>query len=188
MKQFLLAGALGIAFAAAQLHPALAASTEPLGTWLTEDGQARVRVERCAPAGETGAAQNVCGYIVWLRTPNNPDGTIDIDEHNPDPSRQNRALLGMQIILGLKPNEDGRYEGRIYDADRGKDFDVEIWSPRPEEMKVKGCLIAFLCKTQTWKRVAAPTQGELTGATGAEGGPIPNPEWTPAPQGEVAPQ
>jgi len=183
MRQSLMLAALGAAFLAGASCSGYAAPNDATGVWLTEDAQARVRVEPCVPTGgEASGEEHVCGYLVWLRTPNNPDGTVDIDEHNPDPARQSRPLLGMQIMLGLTPNDDDRYEGKIYDADRGKDFDVEVWSDRPDTLKVKGCLIAFLCKTQTWRRVADVAPGELTGPAGSETGPTPDPEWMAPPQ------
>ena len=43
-----------------------------------------------------------------------------------------------------------------------------------------GCLIAFLCATQTWTRANDVLPGQLTAATGAAGGPTPDPEWASA--------
>ena len=40
-------------------------AAEPIGTWLTEDGKATVRIANCGPA--------LCGTIVSLKEPNDPD-------------------------------------------------------------------------------------------------------------------
>jgi hypothetical protein len=46
----------------AQNRGQAATTTDPSGTFLTEDGRARVRVERCGSAPE-----RICGYIVWMK-------------------------------------------------------------------------------------------------------------------------
>jgi hypothetical protein len=61
------------------------------GTWLTEDGSARIRFEQCASAP--------CGRIVWLREPNDPEtGKPVLDKRNPDPALRSRRLLGVVIF------------------------------------------------------------------------------------------
>lgn len=54
---------------------------DPLGTWLTEDGRARVRVERCG-----AMADRVCGYIVWMKETADAKGQPFRDRLNPDPA------------------------------------------------------------------------------------------------------
>lgn len=162
-KAFVALAATGLSWAAS------AAPRDPSGVWLTEDARARVRVEKCGASRE-----NLCGYIVWLK-PNTAAATTD--RKNPDPSKANRPVLGHQLILGLKPNSDDHYEGQIYNADDGKSYDVEIWVASANGLKVKGCLIAFLCKTQDWTKVTDTVPNQLTAATGTTGGPTPDPEW-----------
>lgn len=164
--------ALGVLSAA----PATAAAPahDPSGTWLTQDGKARIRVEKCGPQ-----EKNLCGYAVWLKTPLNDEGKPRVDFRNPDPKKRARASLGHQLILGLKLNEDVHYEGKIYNAEDGKFYDVTIWSDEPEELTVKGCLIAFLCQSQTWKKVGDTLPGQLTGPTNGPNGPRADAEWAP---------
>lgn len=157
--------------------PAMAASyRDPSGTWLTQDGKARIRVEKCGPQ-----EKHLCGYAVWLKVPNNDEGKPRIDFRNPDPKKRTRASLGHQLILGLKLNEDARYEGKIYNAEDGKFYDVTVWSEEPEELTVKGCLVAFLCQSQTWKKVNDLAPGQLAGPTNGPNGPRPDAEWAPKP-------
>lgn len=161
-----------VALAATSL--AVAAPADPSGTWRTEDGRARVRVETCGPAGD-----RLCGFIVWLQDAGR-DGKGGADRNNPDPAKAGRPLLGHQIMLGLSPNRDSRYEGRIYNAEDGKAYDVTVWLAGPGDLKVKGCLL-FFCKTESWTRAAGTEAGQLTGPTGGSGGPRPDPEWAAAP-------
>lgn len=167
----------GRAAALALLSGAAQAATpaDPSGTWLVEDGRARVRIEKCGP-GE----KSVCGYVVWLKVPLNDKGQPRIDFRNPDPRKQARASLGHQLIMGLKPNADARYEGKIYNSEDGKSYDVTIWTDTPAELTVRGCLIAFLCKSQTWNRVTDVVPGQMVGATNGPGGPRTDPEYMAA--------
>ncbi len=172
--------ALALALA---IQPVAAAPRDPSGPWLTEDGRARVRVETCGPARD-----RLCGYIVWLRP---GAAAAALDRKNPDPRKSARPVLGHQLILGLKANEDDRYEGLIYNADDGKSYDVTVWLESANDLKVKGCLVAFLCSTQSWTRAPDPVQGQLVAPTGAPGGPRPDPEWAsmsgPAPGRPASP-
>ena len=169
----LLAGVAAGAGLAAQRAEA-AVSNDPSGVWLTEDGKARIRIEKC---GATNT--NICGYAVWLKTPLNERGEPRVDFRNPDPKKRTRASLGHQLIMGLKPNADGRYEGKIYNAEDGKFYDVTIWSEQPTELSVRGCLLAILCGSQTWARTTDLAPGQLAGSTNAAGGPRADAEWAP---------
>ena len=154
--------------AAAQAQTPLA---DPSGTYLTEDGRARIRVEFCGPQ-----KREVCGYVVWLKEQGaQPD---KLDSKNPDPARTSRPLLGHQLIMGLKRRPEN-YEGTIYNSENGKQYNVTIWKDG-SDLKVRGCLVAFLCATQTWTPAAGRVPGELAGLTGRPDGPRPDPEWASA--------
>lgn len=164
---------LAILALTAFVGPAHAATpTDPSGTYLTEDGRARVRIEKCGTA-----ADRLCGYVVWLKVPLNDKGEPRIDFKNPDPKKQSRPSLGHQLIMGLKPNADAHYEGKIYNSEDGKSYDVTIWTDSPGELTVRGCLIAFLCKSQTWNKVTDLAPGQLPGPTNGPNGPRSDPEF-----------
>ncbi|MDB5560205.1 MAG: hypothetical protein JWQ36_3139 [Enterovirga sp.] len=165
---------LGILLAGSALA---APAHDPSGTWLTEDGRARVRVEKCGPAQE-----NLCGYVVWMKpTAEGEDVAAKHDVKNPDARKRNRPILGHQLMLGLTLNEDGRFAGKIYNNEDGKSYDVTVWAEQPGTLNVRGCLVAFLCSTQVWKRANGAAPGQLAGATGAPNGPTPDPEWAAKP-------
>lgn len=164
-----LLGALGLAGLAQAAAP-----NDAAGTWLTEDGRARVRTERCGPQ-----STNLCGYVVWGSKPLDDRGQPRVDGANPDPQKRTRLQLGHQLILGLKPNAEGHYEGKIYNADNGKSYDVQIWVDDPAALHVKGCMLAIFCGSQTWKRVTDVAPGQLTGPTNGANGPRADAEWAP---------
>lgn len=169
---------LGLLSTAADAAPA-----NPTGTWLTADGRARIRVEKCGPTQDL-----VCGYVVWMDKPGGDNGQPKTDGKNPDPKKRTRTILGHQLMMGLTPNADDRYAGEIYNNEDGKNYDVTLWVEKGD-LKVKGCLVAFLCSTQTWARTSDNAPGQLAGPTGGPNGPQPEPQWastTPAPAAPVA--
>lgn len=170
MRHSLVAG-LAVLGSVVAAGSASAAPRDPSGTYLTEDGRARVRLEKCGPTNE-----NVCGFIVWLDKPLSDAGTPRTDAKNSDRRKNARLLLGHQLIMGLKPGEE-RFEGQIYNSEDGRSYDVNVWLAAQNELKVRGCLLAILCATQTWARTSDVAPGQLAAATGTPGGPIADPEW-----------
>lgn len=165
-------GAVGLV---ASSGASVAAPRDPSGVWLVQDGRARIAVDKCGPTRE-----NLCGYVVWLKSPVTDSGEPRRDLKNPDARKRMRPALGHQLIMGLKSNAEDHYEGNIYNSEDGNSYNVTIWLDAPEQLKVKGCLIAFLCSTQTWTHVADVAPGQLTGAPGTANGPTPDPEWASA--------
>jgi uncharacterized protein (DUF2147 family) len=168
-----LAKAIIAATAIVSTHPGPAAAADLTGTWLTEDTRARVRTERC---GSRDA--QLCGYLVWARDPRDGKGQPRVDSENPDPLKRKRPILGHQMILGLKLNDEGRFTGKIYNADNGKFYNITVWSEKPDELSLQGCMMAVLCGTQTWKRVTNVLPGQLQGPADVPGGgPRADREW-----------
>lgn len=126
---------------------ALAAPVDPSGTWLTGDGRAKIRIDRCGPGGT-----DACGRVVWLKVPTAPSGGPRTDLNNPDPAKRARPVMGLQIIDRLKPDASG-YAGEIYNADEGKMYSVGLKRESESELAVSGCLLKILCGSQTWTRV-----------------------------------
>ena len=162
---------LAAALAVSGLSAASAAPADPSGTYLTEDGRARIRVEPC---GRNSA--QMCGYVVWMKSSRGPGGEPLLDSKNPDPAKAGRPVLGHQLMMGLRAKDTG-YEGRIYNNEDGKSYNVTIWLEGSDLLKVRGCLVAFLCSTQDWKRTRDVAAGQLAGATGGASGPAPDPEY-----------
>jgi uncharacterized protein (DUF2147 family) len=152
-----------------------ATSADPSGTFLTEDGRARVRIEHCGASPE-----RICGYIVWMKEVADAKGQPMRDRLNPDPAKRARLLLGHQFILGLKPTAEARFAGEIYNAEDGRTYGVTIWRETPDRLKVKGCLLGMFCSTQSWVRTTDALTGQLVGPTGDITGPAADPEWAAA--------
>lgn len=126
------------------LSPAHAQALNPSGTWLTEKGDAKVRVSRCG--------SGVCGVIVWLRDPIDPaTGKKQVDDKNENARLAKRPVIGISLFSGMKPSGANRWSGRIYNADDGKSYDSNVSVAGPDSLKVEGCL-GSLCGSETWTR------------------------------------
>ena len=124
-----LAGALALL-----AGPALAA--DPVGNWLVADKTAIIRIAPCAQA--------YCGTIAWTSQP----GT---DEHNPDPAKRDRPIVGTQILLGMTPVAADRWDGEIYNPENGKTYTGHLILRQPDVLRVEGCLL-FFCGGENWTR------------------------------------
>jgi uncharacterized protein (DUF2147 family) len=117
-----------------------------LGTWLTEDGSAQIRFEQCA--------STLCGRIVWLREPNDPEtGKPALDKRNPDPALRGRRLLGIAIFTGIQPVQPHEWRAKAYNADDSKTYDVTLKLTPSDHLTLTGCgLFGLICKSETWTR------------------------------------
>jgi uncharacterized protein (DUF2147 family) len=108
----------------AQKQTAPASANSPLGVWLTEEKEGKVRIEQC------GA--NLCGYSVDAK------------------SNQN----GEQVLINMKPGKDAKWSGRILDPNTGSTYDSTIALKGSDRLRVQGCAFGgMFCGGQTWSRL-----------------------------------
>jgi len=124
-----------------------AAAADPNGTWLTEGGKSHVRIAGCGGA--------ICGRIVWLKEPNDPEtGKPKTDKRNADAGKQSRPMIGVEIVLSMKPSGGDKWTGQVYNAEDGKTYSGSITMDGPGSLKLEGCAMGgLICKTQAWTRV-----------------------------------
>ncbi len=58
----------------------------------------------------------------------------------------------MAIVLGMKPSGPNVWSGNVYNASDGKTYSGSFTLTGDNTADLKGCAMAFLCKTQTWTR------------------------------------
>lgn len=146
--------------------PALAAPEDPTGEWMVEKGHATIRIVDCSG--------QYWGVVAWEKVPG------DTDKKNPDPKLRSRPTLGMPVLLGMKPSKPNEWSGDIYNSQDGRIYSASISLLRPDMLKVKGCVLGFLCGGENWTRVppessnaapaakpAAPGAGSKTAAAPA---------------------
>jgi uncharacterized protein (DUF2147 family) len=107
--------------------PAAAAAYDPnspLGVWLTEEKEGKVRIEPCGT--------NLCGYSVDAKSDQN----------------------GEQVLINMKPTKDQKWTGRIFDPNSGSTYDSTIALKGSDHLRVQGCAFGgMFCGGQTWTRV-----------------------------------
>jgi uncharacterized protein (DUF2147 family) len=117
---------------------------EVSGVWLTQAGDARVRVSRCGGG--------ICGVVVWLRDPiNAATGKPQVDDKNPNPALAKRPMIGLPLFTGMRPSGPNRWSGQIYNADDGGSYASNIALSGVDTLKVEGC-VGMLCGGETWTR------------------------------------
>src|SRR3954470_12073913 len=118
---------------------------EPTGIWLTQAGDARVRVSKCG--------SGICGVIVGLKQPIDPaTGKPQVDDKNPNPALAKRPMIGLPLFSGMQASGPGKWSGRIYNADDGSTYASNVAVTGPDTLRVEGCMGAF-CGGETWTRV-----------------------------------
>jgi uncharacterized protein (DUF2147 family) len=96
----------------------------PVGVWLTEEKEGKVRIEQC------GA--NLCGYSVDAKSNAN----------------------GEQVLINMRPGADHKWSGRIHDPNSGSTYDSTIAMKGSTQLRVQGCALGgMFCSGQTWTRV-----------------------------------
>src|SRR6266480_5605455 len=122
---------------------ASALAADPTGDWRVADGVANIRVAECNGS--------MWGAVAWEKTPGGRD------KNNPDVSKQNRATLGMPILIDMKrkPGVD-QWQGQVYNAKDGQFYSSTIRPIGSDQLEIQGCVLGFLCGGETWTRVAGP--------------------------------
>ena len=104
--------------------PVAQQANSPLGVWLTEEKEGKVRIEPCGV--------NLCGYSVDAK------------------SNQN----GEQVLINMKPGKDSKWSGRILDPNTGSTYDSTIALQGSDTLRVQGCAFGgMFCGGQTWSRL-----------------------------------
>jgi uncharacterized protein (DUF2147 family) len=114
-----------------------ARAAEPWGEWLVKDKTAQIRIADCASA--------LWGVISW-------EADQGVDAKNPDLGKRSRPTLGLPILLGLKASGPNRWEGALYNAENGKTYSGGVTVVSAEVLRVRGCVLGFLCGGEDWTR------------------------------------
>src|SRR5579875_538416 len=133
------------------LAPQTAALAEgPQGEWLL-DGRVVVQIFDCS--GE------LCGRVLWLKVPLDPEGRIKLDKNNPNPALRSRQICGLTILWNLQPAGPDRWEdGWIYNPDDGKLYRVDARLESSDKMTARIYLgMPLFGETKTLSRVLRGT-------------------------------
>lgn len=144
MRHIGMAGVL----AASWIGSVAAASEAPLGTWITEEKDSKVRISTCGKA--------LCATVAWAKTGGS-------DENNPNPALRSRSLVGLDLSRDFKPDGKGGWAGSIYNPDNGKTYAATLQPRGARELEVGGCVLGgLLCGSETWQRAPDSTASVTT--------------------------
>ena len=116
----------------------------PGGIWLTQAGDAKVRVSKC------GAG--LCGIVVWLKDPiDAATGKAQVDDKNRNPSLAKRPIMGLSLFSGMRTVGPNKWSGNIYNADDGNTYASNISVSGPDSLRVEGC-VGAICGSENWTR------------------------------------
>jgi uncharacterized protein (DUF2147 family) len=119
-------------------------AADPAGIWLTQAGDAKVRVSKCNGG--------ICGVVVWLRDPIDPaTGKPQVDDKNHNPSLAKRPVIGLPLFQGMPQSGPNKWSGTIYNADDGNTYASNISVGGADTLRVEGC-VGALCGGETWTR------------------------------------
>ena len=137
---------------------AAAAPNEPpreRGIWINHSGKGAVEIRPCGTSGRE--ADRLCGFIVWLKDPNNRRGEPLTDGYNSDPAKRHRPICGLAVLGSLRPMTDGSWDqGWVYDPEQGQAFDAAIQLRSSDRLILTGYKgVKFFSKSFVWKRAPA---------------------------------
>lgn len=131
---------LAVCLTLAAATPAFAADVT--GRWRTPGNGGEVELVKC------GAV--LCGKLISSsELKAHPDA---LDARNKDAAKRGRKLVGLTFLEGFKGGPAEWTGGRIYNPEDGNTYSGTI-TLQGDTLKLKGCAMAMLCKTQVWTRL-----------------------------------
>lgn len=127
-------------------------ANQAVGFWLTAEGDSQVEIFRKSD-------NKYYGRIVWLDEPLNDQGRTKVDDKNPDKSKHNTPIIGLELLKGFTYNESKKEwaGGTIYDPENGKTYDCYMWLDGNNTLKIKGFVMGmrFLGRETSWTKERA---------------------------------
>jgi uncharacterized protein (DUF2147 family) len=118
--------ALFLVFKGVPAQGPLAATAAPPGVWLM-DTRVAIQIFDCSGM--------LCGRVIWLKAPLDPQGLLQRDKLNPDPALRQRQVCGPTIIWNLRPKGNNVWEdGWFYNPEDGKTYRVSMEFIPPDEI------------------------------------------------------
>ncbi len=123
-----------------------------VGVYWTADKEAKVKIFLASNG-------KYSGKTVWMKEPNNADGSPKTDVNNPNADLQSRERLGLVALKYFEfDSEDQRWEnGTVYDPNNGKTYDgyMKFDGDNTDKLLLRGYIsgMTWLGRTSEWTRV-----------------------------------
>lgn len=132
-----------IAAAALALLAAPAFAADVTGVWQTPTNGGQVEIARCG--------NSLCGKL--LSSNHIRENPALKDVKNKDESQRVRTLKNLQMLYDFTGGPTKWTGGKVYNPDDGGTYAGTIELIGDNQLKLKGCIVAPLCKTQVWTRL-----------------------------------
>ena len=120
------------------------ALADPRGLWLAKDG-AHVSVTSCGDA--------LCATLASTKTPTDPaTGAPWTDKHNIDPALRDRPLVGVQVLMNMRPTSNDKWSGRLYNTEDGKTYSGNLIELDARTIRIEGCVV-IMCGGDNLTRI-----------------------------------
>ena len=118
-----------------------------VGVWKNGEGTGMIQIFKKSDG-------KYYGRLVWLKVPNNPDGTARTDINNPDEAKRQQPLKGLENMRGFEYKGEAKWEGgQIYDPKNGSDYSCEMALTDPNTLEVRGFIgVSLFGRTDVWRR------------------------------------
>jgi len=135
-----------LAIASIALISTLPARADVYGLWLHKDG-GTLRIRNCA--------DGVCGTIASVGGVDPETGQPPTDKKNADPKLRSRPLVGIPVVMGMRPTGPGKWTGRLYNVGDGHTYTGNLIELGPDTIRLEGCAL-FFCGGENLTRVKSP--------------------------------
>lgn len=125
--------------------PAAEVVADITGYWLSQNQEAVIEIY---------SRENlIYGRIAWLEEPLEENGEVKKDDNNPDPTRRQDLILGLEILQNFRAVGDKWKGGTIYDPETGKTYSSTM-KLRDDDLHLRGFIgISLLGRTEIWTRL-----------------------------------
>ena len=137
----MLKSALMTALAMLIAGPAAAADID--GVWLSPSRSAHVQITHC---GEL-----LCGKVISATQPKTNPNFLDV--HNKNPALRTRRVIGQMLLEGFSGGPTEWTGGHLYNPGDGNTYNGKLTLVDENHLKLTGCALWVLCKSQVWTRL-----------------------------------
>jgi uncharacterized protein (DUF2147 family) len=112
-------------------------ATQPIeGRWSNPDRSVIIDIAPCGTA--------LCGTVAWASA-----------KAQQDARRGTNQLIGTQLLTNLQ-HRSATWHGRLFIPDRNMRANAKLRLVGDQQLKVSGCALRRICRSQTWNRADGP--------------------------------
>jgi uncharacterized protein (DUF2147 family) len=91
--------------------------------------------------------------LASTKSPTDPEtGAPWTDKHNIDPALRSRPLVGVAVLMGMRPASNDRWSGHLYNTDDGKTYFGNIIEIDARTIRIEGC-VGLICGGDNLTRI-----------------------------------